>query len=112
TPAVEQRNANAATRFTDLATTMEGASRAAYRELVETDGFAEFFARVSPLEELSELALGSRPARRPRGDSGPSSLADLRAIPWVFAWSQTRCNLTGWYGLGSGLRAVGDEDAL
>jgi phosphoenolpyruvate carboxylase len=89
---------------------MEDAARSAYRALVETDGFAEFFAQVSPLEELSELALGSRPARRP--GAGPRSLADLRAIPWVFAWSQTRCNLTGWYGLGSGLDAVGDVDAL
>jgi phosphoenolpyruvate carboxylase len=111
TAEVAQRNANAAQRFAGLASTMEEASRAAYRGLVETDGFAEFFARVSPLEELADLALGSRPARRPGGD-GPRTLADLRAIPWVFAWSQTRCNLTGWYGLGSGLAAVDDVAAL
>ena len=111
TRAVEERNAAAAERFAGLAATMEEASRTAYRRLVETDGFADFFARVSPLEELADLALGSRPARRPGGD-GPRSLDDLRAIPWVFAWSQTRCNLTGWYGLGSGLEAVGDVDAL
>jgi phosphoenolpyruvate carboxylase len=111
-PRMVERNAAAATTFVDLATTMEQAARAAYRALVETDGFAEFFARVSPLEELSDLALGSRPARRPGGAEGPRSLADLRAIPWVFAWSQTRCNLTGWYGLGSGFAAVGDVDAL
>src|SRR3954468_1150873 len=110
TPAIEQRNADAATRFAGLAATMESAARSAYRELVETEGFAEFFAQVSPLEELSELALGSRPARRP--GAGPRSLADLRAIPWVFAWSQTRCNLTGWYGLGSGLHAAGDIETL
>ncbi|HEX4654969.1 MAG TPA: phosphoenolpyruvate carboxylase, partial [Mycobacteriales bacterium] len=110
TPAVERRNAEAAQRFADLAATMEGAARTAYRALVETDGFADFFAQVSPLEELSALALGSRPARRP--GAGPRSLADLRAIPWVFAWSQTRCNLTGWYGLGSGLAAVADVDVL
>ena len=111
TPPVAQRNAAAAERFAELAATMEEASRTAYRALVETDGFAEFFAQVSPLEELAELGLGSRPARR-SGDGGPKSLADLRAIPWVFAWSQTRCNLTGWYGLGSGLDAVHDLDAL
>jgi phosphoenolpyruvate carboxylase len=109
---VEERNAAAAERFADLATTMEEASRTAYRQLVQTDGFADFFARVSPLEELADLALGSRPARRPGDSDGPRSLDDLRAIPWVFAWSQTRCNLTGWYGLGSGLAAVGDVDAL
>jgi phosphoenolpyruvate carboxylase len=111
TPAVEERNAAAAERFAALASTMEAASRTAYRRLVETDGFADFFARVSPLEELADLALGSRPARRP-GGAGPRTLDDLRAIPWVFAWSQTRCNLTGWYGLGSGLDAVGDVEAL
>ena len=111
TPTVAKRNAEAAERFADLATTMEKASRVAYRDLVETDGFAEFFARVSPLEELSELGLGSRPARR-SGDGGPRTLADLRAIPWVFAWSQTRCNLTGWFGLGSGLDAAGDVERL
>jgi phosphoenolpyruvate carboxylase len=111
-PKTMQRNADSATKYADLAATMQTAARSAYRSLVETDGFAEFFARVSPLEELSELALGSRPARRPGGDRGPRSLADLRAIPWVFAWSQTRCNLTGWYGLGSGFAAVDDVDAL
>ena len=111
-PEVGDRNREAATRFAALGTTMEAASRSAYRALVETDGFADFFARVSPLEELSDLALGSRPSRRPGGGDRGLTLDDLRAIPWVFAWSQTRCNLTGWYGMGSGLAAVGDVDAL
>jgi phosphoenolpyruvate carboxylase len=106
TDAVAARNAAAATEFAALASTVEQASRAAYRSLVQTPGFAEFFARVSPLEELGELSLGSRPARRSGGAGGPRDLADLRAIPWVFAWSQTRCNLTGWFGLGSGLAAA------
>jgi phosphoenolpyruvate carboxylase len=107
TAEVSTRNSDAAARFADLGTTMEEASRATYRELVETDGFPDFFAHVSPLEELADLALGSRPSRRPGGESGKGrSLDDLRAIPWVFAWSQTRCNLTGWYGLGSGLAAA------
>ena len=110
TPAVAQRNATAAARFAPLAATMADSSRAAYRALVETEGFADFFAQVSPLEELSDLALGSRPARRSAAAS--RSLGDLRAIPWVFAWSQTRVNLTGWYGLGSGLAAVDDIAAL
>jgi phosphoenolpyruvate carboxylase len=111
-PEVGDRNREAAARFAPLGAAMEQASRSAYRALVETEGFADFFARVSPLEELSDLALGSRPSRRPGGDGRSLTLDDLRAIPWVFAWSQTRCNLTGWYGLGSGLAAVGDEDAL
>lgn len=108
TDAIAERNTHAAARFADLAARMEQAGRTAYRELVETDGFADYFARVSPLEELSDLALGSRPARRP-GGSG-LTLADLRAIPWVFAWSQTRCNLTGWYGLGSGMNAASIDE--
>ncbi|WP_425581803.1 phosphoenolpyruvate carboxylase [Streptosporangium vulgare] len=65
---------------------------------------------VSPLEEIGSLRLGSRPARR--GLGAPRSLDDLRAIPWVFAWAQTRVNLPGWYGLGSGLEAVISEAGL
>ena len=112
TEEVATRNATAAERFAAVAETMEKASREAYRSLVETDGFADFFARVSPLEELSDLALGSRPARRSGSEGAALRLDDLRAIPWVFAWSQTRCNLTGWFGLGSGLDAIGDVSAL
>jgi len=113
TPQVGASISRAAVRFAELGRAMEEASRLAYRDLVETDGFADFFARVSPLEELSDLALGSRPARRGGAPSDRGrTLADLRAIPWVFAWSQTRCNLTGWYGLGSGLAAAPDVDEL
>ena len=82
---------------------MAAAALAYYRTLVETPGFAEWFAKISPLEEISGLRIGSRPARRGIGVVG---LDDLRAIPWVFAWAQTRLNLPGWYGLGSGLAAV------
>jgi phosphoenolpyruvate carboxylase len=81
---------------------MGTAARRAYRTLVETPGFAEWLARISPLEEISGLRIGSRPARR----GSALGLDDLRAIPWVFAWAQTRLNLPGWYGLGSGLAAV------
>jgi phosphoenolpyruvate carboxylase len=111
-PAVAERNATAAERFAGLAATLEASSREFWRELVETEGFADFFAQVSPLEELSDLALGSRPSRRPTGQPGGRSLDDLRAIPWVFAWSQTRCNLTGWFGLGTALASAADEEAL
>ena len=86
----------------DLIRTMARASEAVYRELVESDGFAEFFAAVTPSEELGALQLGSRPARR--GGNG-GGLASLRAIPWSFAWAQARINLPGWYGLGAGLAA-------
>ena len=60
------------------------------------------------MDEIGSLALGSRPARRPAGpDAG--DLTELRAIPWVFAWGQSRINLPGWYGLGAGLAAVAAE---
>jgi phosphoenolpyruvate carboxylase len=83
---------------------LEAGALRAYRDLVTADGFAEWFATLSPLAEIGGMRLGSRPARR--GLKAPAGLADLRAIPWVFAWSQTRVNLAGWYGLGSGLAAA------
>ncbi|GLW67622.1 phosphoenolpyruvate carboxylase [Actinomadura rubrobrunea] len=104
TDAVQERIRAAAARFRPLADKISDAARAAFRELIETEGFAEWFGRVSPLEEISELRIGSRPARRKKA----RGLEDLRAIPWVFAWTQTRVNLPGWYGLGSGLAAVSD----
>ncbi len=97
----------AARRFRPVADRMAGAALRAYRELVEADGFAGWLARISPLEELGRMRIGSRPPRRgTAGAPGPADLAELRAIPWVFAWAQTRLNLPGWYGLGSGLAAV------
>jgi phosphoenolpyruvate carboxylase len=104
-PSLAARNTAAATAFRELANRIDDAARTAFRSLVEADGFAGWFARVSPLGEISGLRIGSRPARRGLG-SGPLGLEDLRAIPWVFAWSQTRLNLPGWYGLGSGLAAA------
>src|SRR5215468_3755850 len=104
-PSVAARNNAAATAFGFLAGQIDDTARLAFRALVETDGFAGWFARVSPLEEIAGLRIGSRPARRGHG-AGPMGLEDLRAIPWVFAWAQTRLNLPGWYGLGSGLAAA------
>jgi phosphoenolpyruvate carboxylase len=78
---------------------LSGASFAAYRGLVEHPGFFRYYSAASPLEELTLLNLGSRPARR----SNARALADLRAIPWVFAWTQNRHCVPGWYGIGSAL---------
>ena len=92
-------------------------ARAAYRALVHEDpGFAAFFRDITPIAELSDLRLGSRPAarRRAQADAAPA-LDALRAIPWTFAWSQSRINLPGWYGLGSALeafRAAHGEEGL
>ena len=69
-----------------------------YRDLVYgTDGFVEFFRTVTPVAELAELNIGSRPASR----TSSARIEDLRAIPWVFSWSQTRMMLPGWYGAGT-----------
>lgn len=108
-PTNERRNREAAARYADVAATMDAASRARFFSLVKAPGFAPWFAQVTPMEELGLLALGSRPARR---GLSVESLADLRAIPWVFAWTQARINLAGWFGLGSALEAVGDEELL
>ena len=71
----------------------------AYRELAEDRALLDYFHAASPVEELALLKIGSRPARR----FGAKGIEDLRAIPWVFAWSQNRHLLTGWYGLGYAL---------
>jgi len=106
-PMVAERASAAAARHQALAARIAPPARAAYRRLVETEGFAAWFTLVSPIEELGSLRIGSRPARR----GGGTRLEDLRAIPWVFAWSQTRLNLPGWYGMGSALAAA-DRDEL
>ena len=108
TPAADEQTRAVSERFRGLGATIDRSSRAAYHELVRSDGFAEWFARVSPLDELGAMRLGSRPARR----SETRLLADLRAIPWVFAWAQTRLNLPGWYGLGTALEAIADDVLL
>ncbi len=83
------------------------AAKTKYRDFLESEDFLDFYHTVTPIEELSRLNIGSRPARR----KGEKSLSNLRAIPWVFSWTQCRANLPGWYGLGSGLSKL-DEKTL
>jgi phosphoenolpyruvate carboxylase len=78
---------------------LSGAAMAAYKRLIDDPGLLPYYLAASPLEELTLLNLGSRPARR----FGAQTLSDLRAIPWVFAWSQNRHFIPGWYGVGSGI---------
>lgn len=86
-----------------FAAAMDGLSEAAfraYRDLVYgTDGFRAFFRQMTPIAEIANLKIGSRPASRTKSDR----IEDLRAIPWVFSWSQARVMLPGWYGVGSAL---------
>ncbi len=78
-------------------------SREAYRVLVDDPRFVAFFRAFTPVDELALLNIGSRPARRPEGED---YLESLRAIPWVFAWTQNRCLLPSWYGCGTAFAAV------
>ncbi len=85
-----------------LIETLSGNGREAYRDLLETPGFPDYFRHASPVEELALLKSGSHPSQRVGGEA----IDDLRAIPWVFAWGQNRHLLTGWYGVGSALDAA------
>ena len=82
----------------EIAEGLAATSYAAFRALVDDPGFVDFFRRFTPVDELALLNIGSRPSRRPEG---AEYLQSLRAIPWVFAWTQNRCVLPSWYGCGS-----------
>jgi len=89
---------------------MSPAAQEAYRQLVhETPGFLEFWQAATPLDEIRRLYIGSRPVARA---AGAMDINKVRAIPWVFSWMQSRFNLPGWYGLGTGLVALGSLDLL
>jgi phosphoenolpyruvate carboxylase len=81
-------------------------SRQVYSELLSSEGFLTFFRQATPIDVIEQSRIGSRPSRR----SGQQTLADLRAIPWVFSWGQARYYLSGWYGVGSALEALQAHD--
>lgn len=92
-----------------LAETMDylaAESKKVYAALLNEEGFIPFFRQATPIDAIEMSKIGSRPARR----RGMSSLADLRAIPWVFSWGQSRFNMTSWYGIGTTLTRYRKED--
>ncbi len=104
-PAVPPETIERADAILDL---MAETSAAAYRALVYEDpDFVECFMSVTPVDQISQLQLGSRPARR----GAAAGIADLRAIPWVFSWTQARVILPAWFGLGSALAAARERSS-
>jgi phosphoenolpyruvate carboxylase len=91
--------------WVEAISTAAEAAREAYVDLLETDGFVEFFETATPITVIENLNMGSRPASR----SEDRSVEDLRAIPWVFSWTQARCIIPGWYGLATGFQAYLDD---
>lgn len=85
--------------WVNILTAASERSEQKYRSLVEDPAFLNYFHEATPIEQLAQMNIGSRPAKRRQ----TSDISDLRAIPWVFAWTQSRVNLPGWYGLGTGL---------
>jgi phosphoenolpyruvate carboxylase len=95
-------------RFTEVMTRLSDTAFRSYRALVyETPGFVDTFRQMTPIREIAELKIGSRPASR----TASERIEDLRAIPWVFSWAQARVMLPGWYGVGEALRRF-EEPAL
>lgn len=105
-PALSAKDAK---RFAAAMDAISATAFKAYRGLVyQTAGFKDFFRQITPISEIADLKIGSRPASRTRSDR----IEDLRAIPWVFSWAQARIMLPGWYGAGRGLTAFEDQALL
>jgi phosphoenolpyruvate carboxylase len=100
---------NTSASFDNAYNILEGlveTSRKTYRTFLDHDDFISFYSTATPIDVLEHSKIGSRPARR----TGQRSLNDLRSIPWVFSWNQSRFNLTGWFGTGTALKQLQDSN--
>jgi phosphoenolpyruvate carboxylase len=102
----EREQARVPAAMEDLFEAAALTSRRVYRELIDGDGFVEFFSQATPIDAIESSHIGSRPARR----TGGRTIDDLRSIPWVFSWSQARFNVPGWYGIGSAFGRLRDGE--
>lgn len=106
---LEPRSDRRRQRFYETMEALSSTAAQAYKDLVyNTPEFASFFRQLTPIREIAELKIGSRPASRTKSDR----IEDLRAIPWVFSWSQARVMLPGWYGVGRALQPFADPGLL
>jgi phosphoenolpyruvate carboxylase len=102
---IEQPVEDVPEEWADAMDVMATAARETYRDLLESEGFVEYFEQATPITVIEDLNLGSRPASR----SEERSVEDLRAIPWVFSWTQSRCIIPGWFAVGAGIEAYLDD---
>jgi phosphoenolpyruvate carboxylase len=98
----EKREPSAGSGVEEICEVLASSSQQAYSKLINAEGFMTFYSQATPIDALEISSIGSRPSRR----TGQRTLADLRAIPWVFSWNQSRYYLPGWYGVGSALEAL------
>jgi phosphoenolpyruvate carboxylase len=98
----EKRPSPMTAKIEEICEVLAQSSEVAYSNLIRSDGFMTFYSQATPIDALEISSIGSRPSRR----TGQRTLADLRAIPWVFSWNQSRYYLPGWYGVGSALEAL------